>query len=49
LGATLYFTLGSLLEERRLEVTFGQAYRDYRQRVPWLIPFARSRGLSNAG
>lgn len=42
-GATLYFIFGSLLEERRLLAIFGQSYRDYRQRVPWLIPFLKIR------
>lgn len=41
IGATLYFIFGSLLEERRLLAFFGQAYADYRQRVPWLIPFLK--------
>jgi protein-S-isoprenylcysteine O-methyltransferase Ste14 len=36
---TLYFYLGSFLEERRLLAEFGSAYRDYQQRVPRLLPF----------
>ena len=35
---TLYFILGSWLEERKLEAHFGRAYRDYKQKVPGLIP-----------
>jgi len=35
---TLYFYLGSLHEEQRLLAQFGQAYADYRQRVPMLLP-----------
>ena len=40
---TLYFYVGSIYEERRLLAEFGQAYREYQQRVPRLIPFPRSR------
>jgi protein-S-isoprenylcysteine O-methyltransferase Ste14 len=35
---TLYFYVGSLHEERRLLAEFGEAYRDYQQQVPRLIP-----------
>lgn len=35
---TLYFVIGSRLEERKLETHFGAAYRDYRKKVPGLIP-----------
>lgn len=35
---TLYFALGSLLEERKLIAQHGDAYRRYAQRVPGLIP-----------
>lgn len=38
IGATLYFVLGSLLEEKRLIAAFGPVYADYQRRVPWLIP-----------
>ncbi|MCL4879312.1 MAG: hypothetical protein KJ064_21825 [Anaerolineae bacterium] len=41
LGATLYFVLGSLLEEQRLVREFGKPYLDYQQEVPWMIPFVR--------
>ena len=34
----LYFYVGSIYEERRLLVEFGQSYRDYQQAVPRLIP-----------
>lgn len=36
---TLYFTIGSLYEERRLAAEFGPAYDDYRRRVPGFLPF----------
>lgn len=42
-AATVYLLVGSRLEERRLLATFGQEYVDYRRRVPWLLPFRRSR------
>jgi hypothetical protein len=35
---TLYFIIGSLLEERKLLAYYGEAYREYRQRVPGLFP-----------
>lgn len=35
---TLYFWLGSRLEERKLLEYHGALYRDYRQRVPGLLP-----------
>lgn len=38
LGATAYFVIGSLYEERRLAAAFGQTYIEYQRRVPWLIP-----------
>lgn len=38
IGVTLYIVIGSLIEERRLERTYGDAYRNYRRRVSWLIP-----------
>jgi protein-S-isoprenylcysteine O-methyltransferase Ste14 len=43
IAATIYFTFGSLLEERRLVAIFGQDYITYQQRVPWLIPFIHLR------
>jgi protein-S-isoprenylcysteine O-methyltransferase Ste14 len=38
-GITLYVLIGSELEERRLIVQFGEAYRRYRKKVARLIPF----------
>ena len=35
---SLYFVLGSRLEERKLLVYHGEAYRSYRRLVPGLIP-----------
>jgi len=42
-GLSLYFYVGSLFEERRLLMEFGQAYADYQRRVPRLIPRLRPR------
>jgi len=36
--ATLYFIIGSRLEERKLLQYYGDAYASYRQRVPGLLP-----------
>ena len=38
IAITLYFVVGSWLEERKLMVYHGEAYREYRRRVPGLIP-----------
>ncbi len=35
---TLYFLIGSWLEERKLATHFGAAYREYSEKVPGLIP-----------
>ena len=35
---TLYFIIGSHLEERKLMKCYGDAYRQYCQRVPGLVP-----------
>lgn len=49
IGATAYLAVGSLVEERRLERVYGDAYRAYKRRVPWLIPLPRRRALPAAG
>jgi len=41
IGLTVYIWIGSRFEERRLAREFGQAYLEYRRRVPALIPFPR--------
>lgn len=35
---TAYFVIGGLIEEKRLAEEFGEAYRQYQQRVPFIIP-----------
>lgn len=34
-----YFVLGSLIEERRLELDFGEAYVDYKKQVSRFVPY----------
>jgi methanethiol S-methyltransferase len=36
---TLYVIIGTWLEERKLVLEFGEAYRRYQKEVPMLIPF----------
>lgn len=36
---SLYFVVGAMFEERKLERQFGDAYRDYKKRVKMFIPF----------
>ena len=42
LGLSAYLVLGSVFEERRLVVAFGESYRDYQRRVPRILPFCRA-------
>ncbi len=41
LGATIYFVVGSILEERKMALAFGEDWSAYRDAVPWLIPFVK--------
>lgn len=41
--ATLYFLAGSLIEEKKMELQYGDQYRQYQKTVPWLIPFIPRR------
>jgi protein-S-isoprenylcysteine O-methyltransferase Ste14 len=38
LFSVAYFIIGGMIEERRLLKEFGEEYRKYRQRVPFMIP-----------
>lgn len=39
---TLYTCIGAVLEERKLRVEFGDAYRAYQKKVPMLIPYKKA-------
>lgn len=39
--ATLYFVIGSRIEEMRMVNAFGEEYERYQETVAWLIPFAK--------
>ncbi|HLO60843.1 MAG TPA: DUF1295 domain-containing protein [Bacteroidales bacterium] len=40
---TLYFIIGTLLEERKLVLEFGDSYVQYQKEVPMLIPFLKRK------
>lgn len=42
-AATLYFAIGSLVEEGRLLRFYGEQYRTYRSQVPWMLPLRAFR------
>ena len=43
LGAIVLLTYIKLLEEKEMELRFGDAYREYRKRTPFIIPRYRQR------
>jgi len=44
--ATLYFIIGALIEEKRLQKEFGEEYRRYRELVPFILPLPRNHVIS---
>jgi protein-S-isoprenylcysteine O-methyltransferase Ste14 len=40
---TIYVVIGTILEEKKLVLEFGDTYRRYRQEVPMLIPFIKAK------
>jgi protein-S-isoprenylcysteine O-methyltransferase Ste14 len=46
---TLFFVLKALVEERFLREELGDAYDEYRRRVPMLVPLLRLRASSRHG
>ena len=38
IGVTIYTLIGALLEERKLLVEFGEAYRAYREKTAFIVP-----------
>ena len=41
IGLSLYLVVGALYEERKLVLEFGQAYQEYREQTPMLIPWRK--------
>jgi protein-S-isoprenylcysteine O-methyltransferase Ste14 len=46
---TIFFALKALVEEQFLREELGEAYDEYRRRVPMLVPFLRFRASSRQG
>lgn len=40
---TIYVIIGTILEERKLVLEFGEDYIEYQREVPMLIPFTKNR------
>ena len=41
---TIYVFIGTILEEKKLVLEFGDAYIKYQQEIPMLIPFIKNKG-----
>jgi len=44
---TIYVIIGTVIEEKKLVLEFGDAYRIYQQEVPMLIPFTKRGKLAH--
>ena len=44
MGTVVHLAYIKLVEEKELELRFGEAYREYRERTPFLIPRLRRKG-----
>jgi protein-S-isoprenylcysteine O-methyltransferase Ste14 len=42
---TIYIIIGTILEERKLVLEFGEAYVKYQKEVPMLIPFSKKKSV----
>lgn len=49
IGTTAYILIALQLEERDLTAQLGESYRDYRRRVPMLIPVPSRQRLVKDG
>jgi protein-S-isoprenylcysteine O-methyltransferase Ste14 len=43
---TIYVFIGTILEEKKLVLEFGDAYKKYQDEVPMLIPFTKKHAVS---
>lgn len=43
---TIYVIIGTILEEKKLVLEFGEEYLKYQQEVPMLIPFTKKRNIT---
>lgn len=43
---TVYVIIGTILEEKKLVLEFGEEYLKYQQEVPMLIPFTKKRNIT---
>jgi protein-S-isoprenylcysteine O-methyltransferase Ste14 len=41
IAATVYILIGVIFEERKLEIEFGEQYREYKRHTPKFIPFLK--------
>lgn len=41
IGATAYFLIGSIYEEKRMVTYYGDEYQQYREKVRWMLPLPK--------